>query len=108
MDKRTRAALDAATEEMTKAALRAALDLQTALHEIAPIVGEIHAETAEEAYRVALETSGVDLGGIDPSMFRAMCRLLDPDGKFKKPNPAMDAGPRFASRFPHAARIRVL
>lgn len=98
--------LDEATEVMSKAALKAALDLETALREVAPIVGEIHANSAEEAYEYALKGAGVDLEDIPPEQYRAMVRLLTPEGKVRTVG-AMDAAaaPGFAARFPSAARI---
>ena len=98
--------MDEATETMSKAALRAALDLQTALREVEPIVGEIFVESAEEAYRAALERAGVELTDIPPDYYRAMVRLLTPEGKIKSVS-AMDAAPNadFAARFPATARI---
>lgn len=104
-----RAARDAATEDMTKAALAAALELQTAMSEIAPIVGEVYAESAEEAYRYCLDRCNIDLTDIDPSVFRAMVRLLNPDGTFKRTPRALDSASAtsFASRFPNVSRVRI-
>lgn len=103
-----RAALDEATEAMSKEALRAALDLEKALAEVKPIVGDLYnCESAEEVYETALKRCGVDLEEIPPEHYRAMCRLLTPEGKVRTGRIAADAAtaPAFAQRFPGTSRI---
>jgi hypothetical protein len=95
---------------MSKRALENALAIEIAQTEVLPIMGtRPDADNAEEVYRICLEQCGVDLAGIEPSAYRAMVRLLGPNGEFKSsPGTAMDSAHSiaFATRFPNAARIR--
>lgn len=85
--------LDEAVEAMSKAALQKALDLEVAEREVYPIVGEVHnLKSAEDVYRYCLTECGIDLDGIAPSAFRAMVRLLDGNGKLKRPEDAGSNG----------------
>lgn len=100
---------------MSKRALENALAVSVAQQEIKRVLGPngsvIEGDTPEDIYARCLELCEVDIEGIAPSAYRAMVRLLDPDGNLKKPTSGffgMDSARRktFTDRHPNLARIR--
>jgi hypothetical protein len=101
---------------MSKKALENALAVSVAQQEIKRVLGPngsvIEGDTPEDIYARCLELCEVDIEGIAPSAYRAMVRLLDPDGNLKnRPASAlfgMDSARRrpFTDRHPNLARIR--
>ena len=62
-------------------------DLSVAQKEVAPLVGEVALDSANDVYKFALEQSGVSVTGVHPSAYRSMVTMLKDKPKNK---PAMD------------------
>lgn len=62
-------------------------DLSVAQKEVAPLVGEVALDSADDVYKFALEQSGVSVTGVHPSAYRSMVTMLKDKPKNK---PAMD------------------
>lgn len=99
----TKVAMDAAIKAAVDAERKRAKALATAQREVAPYVGDVAMDSAEDVYKFALEQSGVDVSGVHPSAYRAMVGML---GKTK--TVAMDSagGKEAVSQFKGLERIR--
>jgi len=80
---------------------------------VRPWIGELAMamDTAEDVYRLALETLNVPVKGVHPSAFKAMLALVPKPGEgAQRQRLAHDsAGTKsFVERFPAAARMRVI
>ena len=80
---------------------------------VRPYIGELTMamDSAEDIYRLALTTSGIDVTGVHPSAFPAMLAMLPKPGS-EQPRPRMGMDSKgakdFATRYPNAGRIRNL
>lgn len=97
----SRVAMDTAIQKAVQAERKRAQELAQAQREVAPLVGDVAMDSAEDVYRFALEQGGVDVTGVHPSAYRAMVGML---GKPKQPM-AQDAA-KTAEKFPGLSRIR--
>lgn len=119
-DKVTKGAMDAAIESAVKAATANAVKTQQAIREaeraVRPYVGElaIAFDSAEQVYRTALESLGVDVKGVHASALPTILSMQPKPGetiqKAKDAPVAMDAASvdSFNKMFPGANRIRTL
>ncbi|WP_201752552.1 DUF2213 domain-containing protein [Pseudomonas knackmussii] len=107
-------AMDAATIALIRAdarkdALKAVKALRDAEADVRPLVGEIAAmDSAEDVYRFAMDSLGIDHKGVHPSAYSALIKLAKAGSATKKPDSiAMDAAHSsdFAKRFPTAGRV---
>lgn len=107
------AAIEKAKTDTAAAVLKSQRELQEALREVRPIVGEIHLalDSAEAVYKHVLEARKVDIDGVPASAYRAMVKMI-PRESTPRPAPAvaMDAAAStdFAKQFPGAAAIQVM
>lgn len=81
MKKKDGQAMDKAIATASQAAEQRAMARFTAIRkaerEVRPIVGEIGAmDSADAIYKLALDTAGVDLEGVEPSAYPALVRML--------------------------------
>lgn len=85
----TRAAMDAAISVAVTKAEREMVARQRAIREaeraVAPFVGEVTVamDSAEEVYRLALDSAKVDLKGVPPAAYAAMVKMLPRPGSPK-------------------------
>jgi hypothetical protein len=103
-------------EEATTRERANARDVQAALRDIRPVVGElaIACDSAEAVYAAALGVLGHPIKDVPPAALKAMFDIArqarTSRGNVTSPRIANDAlptgTPSFAERFPHAARIR--
>jgi hypothetical protein len=112
----TKAAMDAAVKAATKLATDQAIkmqqEIQTAVREVRPYVGELEIafDSAESVYRKAFEVMEVNVEGVHPSAFKTILGMQQKAGD-KKVNDVsllgMDAASvkSFGERHPNAARI---
>lgn len=107
-------AMDAATIALIRAdarkdALKAVKALRDAEADVRPLVGEIAAmDSAEDVYRFAMDSLGIDHKGVHPSAYPALIKLAKAGSATKKPDGiAMDAAhsKNFAERFPTAGCV---
>lgn len=107
-------AMDAATIALIRAdarkdALKAVKALRDAEADVRPLVGEIAAmDSAEDVYRFAMDSLGIDHKGVHPSAYPALIKLAKAGSATKKTDSiAMDAAhsKNFAERFPTAGRV---
>lgn len=107
-------AMDASTIALIRAdakkdALQAVKALREAEADVRPLVGEIAAmDSAEDVYRFAMDSLGIEHKGIHPSAYPALIKLAKERNASKKPDSfAMDAAHSsdFAKRFPTAGRV---
>lgn len=103
------AALDAAGVSKIVADAVAARDaLHAAAREVEPIVGVRAFDSADNAYKAALEHLGVDLNGVPPSAYRTVLKIAkDRAGSVPAPSFAMDAADAadIAARIPNLNRL---
>lgn len=99
----TKVAMDAAIKAAVAQERKRVQALATAQREVAPFVGEVAMDSAEDVYKFALEQNGVDVSGVHPSAYRAMVGML---GKSK--TVAMDSagGKGATAQFKGLERIR--
>jgi uncharacterized protein len=119
-DKVDKPAMDAAIKLASEAAVaaaikktREAMDARSAAERfVRPWVGEITVamDSAEDVYRFALESQDVDVKDVHPSAFKTiLSHLPKPGDASQRPRVAMDSATTdFNSRFPGAARLRVV
>lgn len=115
MDAAMRDAVRQATQQAAKDAETAAIRRMRAVADaetfVQPWVGHlaIAQDSADEVYRAALATLGVDIGGIHPSAFRAILEA-QPKAGTQRARVALDSASvkSFAERYPHAAAIKQL
>ena len=113
----TKPAMDAAIAAAVKDAERKAIERARAVREaekaVRPYVGDIAiaCDSAEDVYRTALKSMGIDVKDVHPSALR---HVLDaqprPDARRKDNRPAMDAAKAktFKESFPNVARVEVI
>ena len=103
------AALDAAGVSKIVADAVAARDaFHAAAREVEPIVGVRAFDSADHAYKAALEHLGVDLNGVPPSAYRTVLKIAkDRAGQLPAPSFAMDAADAadIAARIPNLNRL---
>lgn len=106
-EKKRAVAMDAAVRQLEKRLTR----LHRATSEVAPVVGEVAFDSAEETYSFALKKMGVSTSGVHPSayrsMFTAVSRAQNKATAPVKPKLAMDsdATASLFKRFPGLSRI---
>lgn len=107
-------AMDAAIVTQIRAdarrdAMKAMKALRDAEADVRPLVGEIAAmDSAEDVYRFAMDSLGIEHKGVHPSAYPALIKLAKERSSTKKPDSfAMDAAHSsdFAKRFPTAGRV---
>ncbi|HDY3020303.1 TPA: DUF2213 domain-containing protein [Salmonella enterica] len=100
------AAIKLATDQATKRAAENFRAVRVAETEVRPLIGDVVAmDCAEEVYRTALEQTGIDIQGIDPSAYRSMVKFaVEQKQTAKGPRVAMDqaSASTFAADFPGA------
>lgn len=113
-EKDDKPAMDAATVNQIRAdarrdAMKAMKALREAEADVCPLVGEIAAmDSAEDVYRFAMDSLGIEHKGVHPSAYPALIKLAKAGSATKKPDSiAMDAAHSsdFAKRFPTAGRV---
>jgi len=100
--------MDSATvSKMISDAVAARDALHTAAREVEPIVGVRAFDSADNAYKVALETLGVDIAGVPSSAYRALLTLAKDRHQTAPPSFALDqsASAEIATRIPHLNRL---
>lgn len=113
------AAIRLASEKAVKDAVKQTTERLNAVREaerfVRPWVGEVVVamDSADEVYKLALETQGVKVKDVHPSAYRAMLGLVPKPGDVRQqagPRVAMDASQvkSFAERYPAAGRMRVV
>ena len=111
MDAAMRDAVRQAAKDAETAAIRRMRAVADAETFVQPWVGHlaIAQDSADEVYRAALATLGVDIGGIHPSAFRAILEAQPKPGT-QRARVALDSASvkSFAERYPHAAAIKQL
>jgi hypothetical protein len=89
--------------------MKAMKALREAEADVRPLVGEIAAmDSAEDVYRFAMDSLGIEHKGVHPSAYLALIKLAKAGSATKKPDSiAMDAAHSsdFAKRFPTAGRV---
>jgi uncharacterized protein len=115
MDAAMRDAVRQAAKDAETAAIRRMRAVADAETFVQPWVGHlaIAQDSADEVYRAALATLGIDIGGIHPSAFRAILEAQPKPGTQRalgRGLPALDSASAksFAERYPHAAAIKQL
>ncbi|ANI18580.1 hypothetical protein A9C11_23060 [Pseudomonas citronellolis] len=103
------AAISKAREDAKTDAMKAMKALREAEADVRPLVGEIAAmDSAEDVYRFAMDSLGIEHKGVHPSAYPALIKLAKAGSATKKPDSiAMDAAHSsdFAKRFPTAGRV---
>jgi hypothetical protein len=113
MDAAIRLASEAAVAAAVKKT-REAMDARSAAERfVRPWIGEVTVamDSAEEVYRTALDTLGVQTKGVHPSAFKTiLSHMPKPGDTAPRVRQAMDSSGQadFASRFPNASRLRVV
>lgn len=108
--------MDTAIETAVSAAVKKVKDDARAMREaekiVRPYVGDlaIACDSAEDVYKIALETLGVETKGVHPSAYRAILKAQTLPGSARNPSHAMDSASvkGFSERFPEANRIKSL
>jgi len=118
----TKAAMDAAIAEQTKATearmAKRAQDLRKAERVVRPLVGDLDVlamDSADSVYKYALEQAGVETNGVPPEAFPAMVALVlrnnqnggGSGGQDRQMAQDAAVSADFLSRFPGAGRIAV-
>ena len=107
----TKTAMDSAIKAAEKATVLRMMAINTAVNDVAPLIGAVVAQdSAESVYKLALDAGNVDTDGVHPSAYRAMVGLLKSSAAAKAPPTrlAMDAAgvASFAAMFPNAGKMK--
>lgn len=109
-DKVEKKAMDAAIAAAEKRTVERLNAIREAERAVRPYIGELAMaqDSADAVYKLAFDSLGVDVAGVDPSAFPAMLRLIPKPGDAPRPKLATDAAGAadFTKRFPDAARIK--
>lgn len=85
-------AMDAALNAVRASTIKQMNDRDAAKELVRPYVGPVFGmDSAEDVYRFALKTQGVDLTDIHPSAFAAILKMLPKPGSAPSPRVAMDS-----------------
>lgn len=106
------AAMKKAVKEAEEGAVKRMRDMRTAEQEVRSLVGDVAAmDSAEDVYKFALDSVGVDLTGVPPVAYRSLVKMQAQHAATPKtPRVAMDsaATKAFDDRYPNASKVKVL